>query len=1260
MHSAAGEIFSAIVGVQKKFWSLVSGNFHRFEADERFQQLAAEVRAGRRLVRVAGLVGGAKALTIAALQRATGRRFALLSLKGRDLEDLERDLRFFYCVLNGRAECEGEVFTLPASESDPYSGTSPHAEILERRAFALWRLASGAGDIVMLTARSLLRRFVAVEEMRQAGVVLRLGEELPLDYLLDHLAAVGYVRSDPVGGIGEFSSRGGILDFYSPSGRPNGEGSDGGAAQPVRPVRVEFFGDAIDSIREFDPETQRSMRQVHEAVIAPMRDERAGASDFREWARLAREHWRDERYERGLRDRLVFAEEGEAFQGWEYLLPLQRPLAASVFDYLREMVLVVDEPAEIEQHARGLLDELQRNFERIEAADELALVPSRLFLTPHELRSRLADVQRLELRLLGSAALTVQEELSTEDTGQGARLLSGAGANPVISHLSSSTPLFLFPPEPGSVEIEIASRSVRRWHGHLSELAADLQQQTAASQQIIFVLPSSGVAERIREVLNEYNVVGVTMGDSATSSPIALAVGQLSVGFALPLSQLTVYTEGDIFDEAISVERPAPAKRSQVGVFISDFRDLKIGDYVVHIDHGIGQFQGLMQLSTDGAPTPSSTYARMIGAETKAETGGKREFMLLVYADGAKLYVPVERLDLVQKFSSAEGHVPTLDRLGGIAWQKTKARAKRAMRDMAEELLKLYAERKLVAGYAFSGDTPWQQEFEDAFPFELTLDQAAAIEDTKKDMEQMTPMDRLLCGDVGYGKTEVAMRAAFKAVMDGKQVAVLAPTTVLAYQHYQTFRARFATFPARIELLSRFRTLKEQKEVVAAIAAGVVDVVIGTHRILSRDLNFKELGLVVVDEEQRFGVAHKERLKQMKKKVDVLTLTATPIPRTLNMSLLGLRDMSVIETPPRDRLAIQTNVVAFSEQVIRSAIELELQRQGQVFFVHNRVESINEVAALLGRIVPQARYIVAHGQMGKKEMEQAVLDFIACKYDVLVATTIIENGIDIPLANTIIINRADNYGLAQLYQLRGRVGRSNRRAYAYLLIPAEQELTPIARRRLAAIREFSDLGAGFRIAALDLELRGAGNLLGGQQSGHIDDIGFDLYCQMLERTVSELRGEEIEEEISTQLNLGVDTRIPDEYIFDMSQRLRTYKRIASARSDEDLNRISEEVADRYGRLPEPVENLFAYARVRREAERLGIVSIDRVGESLAIKLSEKARVEPERLMKLLNENPAASFTPTGVLKVKMEAAEQEGQRVFAALSAVLGMLQNNG
>src|SRR4029078_1976809 len=518
-------------------------------------------------------------------------------------------------------------------------------------------------------------------------------------------------------------------------------------------------------------------------------------------------------------------------------------------------------------------------------------------------------------------------------------------------------------------------------------------------------------------------------------------------------------------------------------------------------------------------------------------------------------------------------------------------------------------------------------------------------------MEEPVPMDRLLCGDVGYGKTEVAMRAAFKAVMEGKQAAVLTPTTVLAYQHYDTFRNRFAPFPVKIELLSRFRSPKEQKEVAKRVESGDVDVVIGTHRLLSKDVKFKELGIVVVDEEQRFGVAHKERLKHLKKKVDVLTLSATPIPRTLNMSLTGMRDMSLIETPPRDRLAIQTQVVQFSDTVIKAAIDLELSRGGQVFFIHNRVETIETIAALVQRLAPQARLAIGHGQMNEKEMERVMLDFIEFKYDVLVATTIIENGIDIPRANTIVINRADQYGLSQLYQLRGRVGRSNRRAYAYLLIPGEQELTPIARRRLAAIREFSDLGAGFRIAALDLALRGAGNLLGGQQSGHVDAIGFELYMQMLERTVQELRGEAVEDETSVSINLGVNVAIPEDYINDMGQRLRTYKRVSSARDEETLSSIRNETQDRYGRLPESVEQLFAYAVLRRLAEDLHVLSIDKTPQGVSVKFSEKARISPEKLMAFVSAGDGRVFIQTGVLKLKINEDQQDN-----LLDTVRGLL----
>ncbi|HEX7297107.1 MAG TPA: transcription-repair coupling factor, partial [Pyrinomonadaceae bacterium] len=938
--------------------------------------------------------------------------------------------------------------------------------------------------------------------------------------------------------------------------------------------------------------------------------------------------WTDDRYARSLRDRTAFADEGEAFAGWEWLIPIIKDCNSNIFEHLKDAILVIDEPGGVESYLSDDYEELSRRFNEIDQADDIALSPNELYLSVEELRTLIAAHQRMELRTLGRAAAEIDQEISLDAEAPSVQIGRGR---------ATRRPMFLFPIAEDAAEFEWAAQSAMRYHGRIVDLVADIRGAADEGETVLFVMPSLGVAERVSEILSEYQIEArlslIAEPGEASGANVVITVGRLTGGFELPKSKLIVHVETDIFDEAVeAVERRGAGadqkkqtgegrrRRSKAAAFLSDFRDLRPDDFVVHIDHGVARFGGLQTLD--------------LGPRTG-------EFMLLYYADDAKLYVPVERLDLVQRYSSAEGHQPQLDRLGGLGWQKTKAKAKRAMRDMADELLRLYAERKLVGGYAFGSDTPWQQEFEDGFQFVLTPDQETAIEEVKNDMQEAVPMDRLLCGDVGYGKTEVAMRAAFKSVMEGKQAAILTPTTVLAYQHYDTFRSRFAPFPVKVELLSRFRSSKEQKEVAKKVASGEVDVIIGTHRLLSKDVQFKDLGLVVVDEEQRFGVAHKERLKHLKKRVDVLTLSATPIPRTLNMSLSGMRDMSLIETPPRDRLAIQTQVVQFSDNVIKSAIELELSRGGQVFFIHNRVETIETVAALVQRLVPQARLAIGHGQMNEKDMERVMLDFIDYKYDVLVATTIIENGIDIPRANTIIINRADQYGLSQLYQLRGRVGRSNRRAYAYLLIPGEQELTPIARRRLAAIREFSDLGAGFRIAALDLELRGAGNLLGGEQSGHMEALGFDLYTQMLERTVAELRGEQVEDETSVTLNLGVDVAIPDDYIADMGQRLRTYKRVSSARDEATLSVIRTETEDRYGRIPLSVDRLFSYARLRRLAEETGVLSIDRTPDGVAVKFSEKARISPDKLRQFMTSREGALFTPTGVLRLVLSEDEQD-------------------
>ncbi|MCY7345655.1 MAG: transcription-repair coupling factor [Pyrinomonadaceae bacterium] len=1186
------------------------------EKSTELKRLRDEIKRGTPVISLSGLTSiASKAFVLADLQIETGKTFVVVTDSNKDSETWECDLEFFQ---NSRQKEKGKrqnedsairnpqsaVLTLSSFETDVYSGISPHAETQEERALTLWRLTQNAPDFLIVSAKSLITKTVTPDEMKKLGAVLKRDADFAPEALIEKLIACGYVREEPIKNVGEFSVRGGIIDVWSPTAE--------------NPVRLEFFGDTVDSIRAFDAETQLSIGQLSEISIAPMREFSATAKDFKDWSFFARERFDDERYARNLKDRTQFAEVGEDFAGWEFSISLVNPKNASVFDYLKDTVLIVDEPALVEQTLTHFYETIEKRFAEISEADDIGLEPHELFLDGETLREKLANKQRVELRALGRTAAAINEQFSLD-----APTLNENYELLIANHEKKS--LFLFSTAEKSVELEIGSRSTRKYHGNVKEFAREIKShaktQNSPSEtenrkpetenRILFVLQSHGLAERLSEILRDYDV---------SIPKDLLLVGDLSGGFEIPALDLIVHTETDIFGEITQQEfqktkTKKTGTKSNLGAFISDFRDLKPGDFVVHVDHGIGRFEGLQTIETGGA---------------------RREFMLLFYAENAKLFVPVERLDLVSRFSSGETAQATLDRLGGLGWLKTKAKAKRAMRDMADELLRLYAERKLVQGFAFSGDTPWQIEFEDAFPYQLTVDQTTAIEDLKEDMQTAVPMDRLIVGDVGYGKTEVAMRGAFKAVMDNKQVAVLTPTTVLAYQHFESFKQRFAAFPVKIELLSRFRSAKEQKEVVKASEDGKVDILIGTHRILSADVKLPKLGLVVVDEEQRFGVAHKEKLKQLKKKVDVLTLSATPIPRTLNMSLLGMRDMSVIETPPRDRLAINTQVVQFSEGVIKSAIELELARNGQIFFIHNRVESIESIAAHIKNIVPHARVVIAHGQMNEKEMENAVLDFVGYKFDILVATTIIENGIDIPRANTIIINRADHYGLSQLYQLRGRVGRSNRRAYAYLLIPSEVELTPIAKRRLSAIREFSDLGAGFRIAALDLELRGAGNILGGQQSGQLDALGFDLYTKMLERTIQELKGEEIEEESSVSINLGADVSIPNGYISETAQRLRTYKRISSADSESALAQIYAEIGDRYGTIPESVDNLFDYARLRKSAEKMRVLSVDKTRDGFAVKLGENAKVAPEKLMRFLSENSESSFSPNGILKVALK------------------------
>ncbi|HVH58731.1 MAG TPA: transcription-repair coupling factor, partial [Candidatus Sulfotelmatobacter sp.] len=855
------------------------------------------------------------------------------------------------------------------------------------------------------------------------------------------------------------------------------------------PVRIELLGDTVESVREFDARTQRSIAPVVRTTLLPLT----------EWAVPA------------LGDA-----DAEGAMNWESV-PAFGPSAeqgtASLFELAESSlrpIVFLDEPQTLREAAQQHLAAATEIYERHGRANSRPA--SHYFWSEEQIAAALGKASQIHLEQL---ALSI-----------------------------GSTPQF-----------EISSRPSTRFHGDVVACMGDVKSQLAAGGRVFLTAASTGEIERFADICREYEVAyvlgeseeaaaGFTAEGAQESAGMLLIRAPFAEGVTFPEANLTIYGHADLFDVTPTVERPS--QKIRTSGFFSDFAELKPGDFVVHVDHGIGQFEGLRQIESDGH---------------------RGEFMLLRYLEDARLYVPLERMDLVQSYRVLEGAHPQLDKLGGMAWNARKTRVRKSLEDMADQLLALYAQRKTTTGFAFSTDGNFQREFEDAFEFEETPDQLAAITDIKKDMEKSEPMDRLLCGDVGYGKTEVAMRAAFKVVMDNKQVALLAPTTVLTFQHFETFKKRFAAFPMRIELLSRFRSTGEQKKVLADLEAGRVDIVIGTHRLLSKDVKFADLGLLIVDEEQRFGVAHKERLKEMRKNVDALALSATPIPRTLHMSLVGLRDMSLIETPPRDRLAIQTVVAPFKEDLVRSAIENELARDGQVFFIHNRVESIYSLGAMVQKLVPKARVVVGHGQMSEKELESVMLKFIRDQADVLVATTIVENGLDIPRANTILINRADRLGLAELYQLRGRVGRSSQRAYAYLLVPPETTLSDIARRRLAAMKEFSELGAGFRIAALDLELRGAGNMLGRQQHGHIEAIGFDMYCQMLERAVAKLKGEEAAPDLRTTLNLGLDVRIPQEYIPSENLRLRTYKRISTIGAEEEKQDVRKELQDRFGALP---------------------------------------------------------------------------------------------
>jgi transcription-repair coupling factor (superfamily II helicase) len=1120
------------------------------------------LRDGAQHISLSGLHDVAKALVAAYLTHELRRPAFFITDSNRRAEALAETVRFFSSVFPGFS---GGVATLPAFDTLPWESQSPHADILERRAATLFRLTDGQVSLVIAPVQAALWRFQDATIYLSLARTLTKDAEVPLEELIAHLAGVGYTRTEMVELPGQFAMRGGIVDVFS--------------AEAPRPVRIELLGDTVESVREFDPRTQRSIAPVQRTTLLPLTEWNVAAlvGATHSGSQAAEASW-----------------EGTSFFG-----PSEHSGQSSLFELAESSlkpVVFLDEPQNLRDSAEKHLAQATAIYERHGSAT--APSAEHFFLSEEEFAATLAKTSQTHLE----------------------QLAVNIGSSP---------------------QFELSSRPSPRFHGDVVACMSDVKSQLASGGKVFLTAASTGELERLADISREYDVPYV-LGESENAAAGFTAEGALETaglllirapfpqGVTFPEARLTIFGHADLFDVTPTVERPSHKIRTSG--FFTDFAELKPGDFIVHVDHGIGQFEGLRQIESDGH---------------------RGEFMLLRYADDARLYVPLERMDLVQSYRVVEGSHPTLDKLGGTGWNTRKTRVRKSLEDMADQLLALYAARKTAQGFAFSGDGNFQREFEDAFEFEETADQNTAIADIKRDMERPTPMDRLLCGDVGYGKTEVAMRAAFKSVSDSKQVAVLAPTTVLAFQHFETFKKRFAAFPVRIEMLSRFRSPAEQKKILAELEAGKVDIVIGTHRLISKDVKFQDLGLLVVDEEQRFGVAHKERLKEMRQNVDALALSATPIPRTLHMSLVGLRDMSVIETAPRDRLAIQTVVAPFQEDLVRRAIENEIARDGQIYFIHNRVESIYSLATLVQKLVPKARVVVGHGQMSEKELESVMLKFIRDEADVMVATTIVENGLDIPKANTILINRADRLGLAELYQLRGRVGRSHQRAYAYLLVPPDTTLSDIARKRLSAMKEFSELGAGFRIAALDLELRGAGNMLGRQQHGHIEAIGFDMYCQMLERAVSKLKGEESTPDLRTTLSLGLDVRIPENYIPSENLRLRTYKRISSIATEEEKQDVRRELADRFGAPPATVENLLEYAVLKSMCERLRISAVERQGNRIAIRFHAETTLDPATLVKVVRSRKGIKLDPSGVLWLETT----RGESVPGALRNVLLGLQ---
>lgn len=1156
-------------------------------SSEEFIELESYIKGDKHPIEIEGLSESGKSYVINGIYEVSNKPVVIITNSDMEAKNLYEDLNLYL----------SNVYYFPAKEIVFYNVDAISGDLRWARLNVIKEILSNNKNIIVTSIDAFAARYTPKDLFKTHTVSISVGDEVDFKELSKILVEAGYDRVDVVEGKGEFSLRGGLLDLFP--------------TNSIYPYRIELFGDEIDSIRTFNTESQRSIEKVNCIEVFPAKeiiidDEIIdyALSNIREELDLTLKNNKDK--ERGIKLNTIISKnleelrETHDFETIDSYLPLFYKKSESLFDYLEDYIFVLDDKV----RCLGKLDstylEFNENYSIFLQRGDILPSQGKLLLEKEELIDLLEEKINITMDAINK----------------------GGG--------------FLSPIR----KIEINSAILHHYQGQLDLLIEDILKKKKDGYRTVILSGTRVRGERLvstlreREIESSYrdNIESIALGE------VVITFGNLLKGFECPKYKTCVISDKEVFGEA--KRKLSKSKSKSKGVSkIKSFAELKPGDYVVHVNHGIGVYKGIKQIEV---------------------SGHKRDYLDIVYDKGDKLYVPVDQLDLVQKYIGSEGKSTKVNKLGGAEWQKAKSKVKKSINEIAEDLVKLYAARAAVKGYKYSKDTEWQMQFEDEFPFQETPDQLSSIEEIKKDMESDKPMDRLLCGDVGYGKTEVALRAAFKAVMEGKQVAFLVPTTILAEQHYKNMIKRFSDFPIKIDMVSRFRTTKEQKSTLQSVKEGNVDILVGTHRLVSKDIVFKDLGLLIVDEEQRFGVAQKEKIKNLKKNVDVLTLSATPIPRTLHMSLTGVRDISVIETPPEERYPIQTYVVEQNDQLIRDAIMREIGRGGQVYFVYNRVEDIEKIANYIKNLVPESRVGVAHGQMTERQLEKEMLDFMTNEYNVLVCTTIIETGIDIQNVNTIIIYNADKMGLSQLYQLRGRVGRSNRIAYAYLLYTKDKVLTEVAEKRLKALKDFTELGSGFKIAMRDLEIRGAGNMMGSAQHGHMAAIGYDLYCRMLEDTVKLIKGDIDKEPIETTVDLKVDAYIPSSYIEDEMQKIEVYKKIAAIESIDEYMDIKEELEDRYSDIPDPVYNLMDIAYIKSRAKLLSIEEIKESGNDVSFRF-QAGDSDYEKIFKIIIEKYKDSImlkfgeAPSFIFKLK----DQKKENMLAFFKEMLENLIKN-